>query len=122
MQVHAVVLQERSTKNEQTNVSLVSTLLVLMDGIKPRGKVVLIGATNRIDAIDSALRRPGRFDRELRFDLPTREVRGAATGCRAMWLSGHMLKAHEAGRWIFQGSVGKQEPFAGCVCCAADPL
>ncbi|MEW5312231.1 MAG: hypothetical protein WDW38_003878 [Sanguina aurantia] len=74
---------ERSTKNEQANVSLVSTLLVLMDGIKPRGKVVLIGATNRIDAIDSALRRPGRFDRELRFDLPTREARRVILGIHA---------------------------------------
>ena len=40
-----------------------------------RGEVVVIGATNRIDSIDPALRRPGRFDRELLFSLPSREAR-----------------------------------------------
>lgn len=52
-----------------------STLLVLMDGLDTRGEVVVIGATNRLDAIDPALRRPGRFDREFLFGLPDREVR-----------------------------------------------
>ena len=45
--------------------SIVSTLLALMDGLDSRGQVILIGATNRIDSLDAALRRPGRFDREL---------------------------------------------------------
>lgn len=45
--------------------SIVSTLLALMDGLDGRGSVVIIGATNRVDALDPALRRPGRFDREL---------------------------------------------------------
>jgi len=45
--------------------SIVSTLLALMDGLDGRGSVVVIGATNRLDALDPALRRPGRFDREL---------------------------------------------------------
>ena len=54
---------------------LVSTLLALMDGLDSRGAVVVIGATNRPDAIDPALRRPGRFDRELVFTLPTRVAR-----------------------------------------------
>lgn len=45
-----------------------------MDGLDSRGEVVVIGATNRIDAIDPALRRPGRFDREFSFPLPSREV------------------------------------------------
>lgn len=40
-------------------------------------QVVVIGATNRVDALDGALRRPGRFDRELLFPLPALEVRGA---------------------------------------------
>lgn len=52
-----------------------STLLALMDGLDARGEVVVIGATNRLDAIDPALRRPGRFDREFLFGLPDREVR-----------------------------------------------
>ena len=47
-----------------------STLLAMMDGLDARGRVVVIGATNRVDAIDAALRRPGRFDRELAFPLP----------------------------------------------------
>ncbi|WP_368887610.1 AAA family ATPase, partial [Escherichia coli] len=46
---------------------VVSQLLTLMDGLKSRGQVVVIGATNRIEANDPALRRPGRFDREIRI-------------------------------------------------------
>ena len=46
-----------------------------MDGLKSRGKVVVIGATNRVNAIDPALRRPGRFDRELEIGVPDREGR-----------------------------------------------
>ena len=46
-----------------------------MDGIDSRGQVVVIGSTNRIDSIDPALRRPGRFDREFLFPLPNREAR-----------------------------------------------
>lgn len=55
--------------------SIVSTLLALMDGLDSRGEVVVIGATNRLDSIDPALRRPGRFDREFLFGLPDREVK-----------------------------------------------
>jgi ATPase family AAA domain-containing protein 2 len=65
----------RSSKQEQIHNSIVSTLLALMDGLDSRGQVVLIGATNRIDAIDGALRRPGRFDREFHFPLPNYEAR-----------------------------------------------
>ncbi|KAG6616572.1 ATPase family AAA domain-containing protein 2 [Phytophthora cinnamomi] len=61
----------RSAKQDQIHASIVSTLLALMDGMDSRGRVVVIGATNRLDAIDPALRRPGRFDRELGFKLPT---------------------------------------------------
>jgi len=49
---------------------IVSQLLTLMDGMKSRGKVVVIGATNRPDSIDPALRRPGRFDREIEIGIP----------------------------------------------------
>ncbi|KAF4524892.1 hypothetical protein B566_EDAN015548 [Ephemera danica] len=65
----------RSCKQDQIHASIVSTLLALMDGLKNRGEVLLIGATNRIDAIDPALRRPGRFDRELFFPLPAAKER-----------------------------------------------
>lgn len=60
----------RSSRQDQIHSSIVSTLLGLMDGLDSRGKIVVIGATNRVDAIDPALRRPGRFDRELIFTLP----------------------------------------------------
>lgn len=65
----------RSTRQDQIHSSIVSTLLALMDGLDSRGEIVIIGATNRIDAIDPALRRPGRFDRELHFPLPSLEAR-----------------------------------------------
>ncbi|EDK45846.1 conserved hypothetical protein [Lodderomyces elongisporus NRRL YB-4239] len=60
----------RSSKQEQIHASIVSTLLALMDGMDNRGQVIVIGATNRPDAVDPALRRPGRFDREFYFPLP----------------------------------------------------
>ncbi|WP_370004853.1 CDC48 family AAA ATPase [Methanothermobacter sp. KEPCO 2] len=54
---------------------IVAQLLTLMDGLKSRGQVVVIGATNRPDALDPALRRPGRFDREIEIGVPDREER-----------------------------------------------
>ena len=65
----------RSSKQDQIHASIVSTLLALMDGMDGRGQVIVIGATNRPDSIDPALRRPGRFDREFYFPLPNREAR-----------------------------------------------
>lgn len=55
----------RSSRQDQIHSSIVSTLLALMDGLDSRGEIVVIGATNRLDSIDPALRRPGRFDREF---------------------------------------------------------
>lgn len=49
---------------------VVSQLLTMMDGLESRGKVVVIGATNRPNALDPALRRPGRFDREIEIGIP----------------------------------------------------
>ena len=54
---------------------IVAQLLALMDGLEERGKVVVIGATNRINAIDPALRRPGRFDREIEIGIPDKKGR-----------------------------------------------
>lgn len=65
----------RSAKQDQIHSSVVTTLLALMDGLDSRGQVVVIGATNRIDSVDGALRRPGRFDREFNFPLPERKSR-----------------------------------------------
>nr|XP_043627896.1 uncharacterized protein LOC122599445 [Erigeron canadensis] len=67
----------RTRQQDQTHNSVVSTLLALLDGLKSRGSVVVIGATNRPDAIDPALRRPGRFDREIYFPLPSVKDREA---------------------------------------------
>ncbi|XP_042188719.1 ATPase family AAA domain-containing protein 2B [Callorhinchus milii] len=65
----------RSSRQDQIHSSIVSTLLALMDGLDNRGEIVIIGATNRLDSIDPALRRPGRFDREFLFNLPDKKAR-----------------------------------------------
>jgi transitional endoplasmic reticulum ATPase len=55
---------------------VVAQLLTLMDGLTARGNVIVIAATNREEAIDPALRRPGRFDREIEIGVPTANARG----------------------------------------------
>ena len=55
---------------------VVSQMLSLMDGLEARGKVIVISATNRPNAIDPALRRPGRFDREIEIKVPDKKGRG----------------------------------------------
>ena len=59
---------------------VVAQLLTLLDGLEARGNVVVIGATNRPDAIDEALRRPGRFDREIVIGVPDTEGRREIIG------------------------------------------
>ncbi|MCD4739770.1 CDC48 family AAA ATPase [archaeon] len=54
---------------------VVAQMLTLMDGLQARGQVVVIGATNRVNALDPALRRPGRFDREIEIGVPDRKGR-----------------------------------------------
>ncbi|KAJ2695722.1 hypothetical protein H4R19_005821, partial [Coemansia spiralis] len=54
---------------------LVAQLLTLMDGLESRGRLVVIGATNLPNSLDPALRRPGRFDREIRIDVPNQVQR-----------------------------------------------
>ncbi|GAB1860605.1 ATPase family AAA domain-containing protein 2 [Camponotus japonicus] len=65
----------RSSRQDFVHASVVSTLLALMDGLDNNSEIIVIGATNRIDAIDPALRRPGRFDKELYFPLPCYNAR-----------------------------------------------
>ncbi|KAL6257280.1 hypothetical protein P5V15_012208 [Pogonomyrmex californicus] len=65
----------RSSRQDFVHTSVVSTLLALMDGLDNNSEIIVIGATNRIDAIDPALRRPGRFDKELYFPLPCYSAR-----------------------------------------------
>ncbi|MDD1675047.1 MAG: CDC48 family AAA ATPase, partial [Methanomicrobiales archaeon] len=59
---------------------VVAQLLTMMDGLEERGQVVVIGATNRVDAIDPALRRPGRFDREIEIGVPNENDRAEILG------------------------------------------
>ncbi|KAL0855309.1 hypothetical protein Bca101_060462 [Brassica carinata] len=98
---------KRSRQQDQTHSSVVSTLLALLDGLKSRGSVVVIGATNYPDAIDPALRRPGRFDREIYFPLPSLDDRAAIISLHTRkWpkpVSGYLLK------WVAKETAG----FAG---------
>jgi len=59
---------------------LVTQFLTLMDGLVDRGQVIVIGATNRLDAIDPAVRRPGRFEREIECPIPTLSEREEILG------------------------------------------
>ncbi|XP_012252387.2 ATPase family AAA domain-containing protein 2-like [Athalia rosae] len=67
----------RSGHQDYVHASVVTTLLALMDGLDNNSEVIVIGSTNRLDAIDPALRRPGRFDKELYFPLPSYNARKA---------------------------------------------
>ena len=69
------IAPKRSEVHGEVERRVVSQLLTLMDGLKGRGKLIVIGATNLPDSIDPALRRPGRFDREIRLDVPDRNGR-----------------------------------------------
>ncbi|AEK73883.1 cell division protein CDC48 [Thermococcus sp. 4557] len=69
------IAPKREETHGEVEKRVVSQLLTLMDGLKSRGKVIVIAATNRPDAIDPALRRPGRFDRELEVGVPDKQGR-----------------------------------------------
>ena len=69
------IAPKRGEGIDQTEKRIVAQLLTLMDGLKSRGQIVVMAATNRPDDIDPALRRPGRFDRELRINPPAEDAR-----------------------------------------------
>jgi transitional endoplasmic reticulum ATPase len=69
------IAPKREDVNGEVERRVVSQLLTMMDGLNARGKVIVIGATNRVDSLDPALRRPGRFDRELEIGVPSKEGR-----------------------------------------------
>jgi transitional endoplasmic reticulum ATPase len=69
------IAPKREEATGETERRIVAQLLSAMDGMTSRGKVVVIAATNRINAIDPALRRPGRFDREIEIGVPNRDGR-----------------------------------------------
>ncbi|KAF9236912.1 AAA-domain-containing protein [Melanogaster broomeanus] len=100
----------RSSKQDQIHASIVSTLLALMDGMDGRGQVIVIGATNRPDAIDPALRRPGRFDREFYFPLPSLEAREKILGILTRTWEGW---GGEQGRENIQGLAKLTKGYGG---------
>ena len=69
------IAPKRSEVTGEVERRVVAQLLALMDGLKGRGNVIVIGATNRPEALDPALRRPGRFDREIEIGIPDRDGR-----------------------------------------------
>ncbi|MDD3178197.1 MAG: AAA family ATPase, partial [Candidatus ainarchaeum sp.] len=69
------IAPKREEMNNETEKRIVAQLLTLMDGLNSRGKVVVIGATNIPDSLDPALRRPGRFDREIEINIPDKNSR-----------------------------------------------
>jgi transitional endoplasmic reticulum ATPase len=69
------IAPKREEVSGEVEKRIVSQLLTLMDGMKSRGKVIVIAATNRPDSLDPALRRPGRFDREIEIGIPDDEGR-----------------------------------------------
>jgi transitional endoplasmic reticulum ATPase len=73
-EIDAIAPKREEATNEVER-RMVSQLLTLMDGMGARGNVIVIGATNRPNAIDQALRRPGRFDREIEINVPDRNSR-----------------------------------------------
>ena len=66
------VAPKRANVQGEVEKRIVATLLALMDGLKSRGELIVIGATNMPDLLDPALRRPGRFDREITIGIPDR--------------------------------------------------
>ncbi len=69
------IAPRRDDISGEVEVRLVAQLLALMDGLSDRGDVVVVGATNRIEEVDLALRRPGRFDREVEIGVPNEDGR-----------------------------------------------
>lgn len=69
------IAPKRADVSGEVERRVVAQLLSLMDGLAGRGQVIVIGATNRVDDIDEALRRPGRFDREIEIGVPDKKGR-----------------------------------------------
>ena len=100
------IAPKRENATGETERRVVAQLLTLMDGLAPRQNVVILGATNRVDTLDEALRRPGRFDREIIIGVPDQEGRCQVLNIhtRGMPLSGD-VDVHEISRMTY-GFVG----------------
>lgn len=80
------VFSKRDDADRQHEISLISQFLVLLDGLETRGLVMVIGTTNRIEAVDSAILRPGRFDYHI--EVPSPDINGISAILKA-----HLSKA-----------------------------
>jgi SpoVK/Ycf46/Vps4 family AAA+-type ATPase len=96
----------RAFLSQQHQVQILSQLLVLLDGLEARGRVAVIGMTNRIEALDPAVCRPGRFDYHLEVPFPDERGRGAI-------LRVHLEKLKTRGRIELDNLVKKTEGFSG---------
>ncbi len=74
------IAPKREQVSSEVERRIVAQLLTLMDGLEPRQNLMVIGATNRVDAVDEALRRPGRFDREIVIGVPDQDGRREVLG------------------------------------------
>ncbi|KAI5962603.1 AFG2 [Candida pseudojiufengensis] len=74
-EVDSLVPSRNSSDTGETESRVVATLLTMMDGMSNTGRIVVVGATNRPNSIDIALRRPGRFDQEIEIGIPDFEAR-----------------------------------------------
>ncbi|MDR0198814.1 MAG: CDC48 family AAA ATPase [Methanomassiliicoccaceae archaeon] len=100
------IVPKRDSVTGEVERRIVAQLLTLLDGLSGRGDIVVIGATNREDSIDPALRRPGRFDREIEIGMPGRGARKDILDVhtRGMPLGDDVNVEHLAG--VTQGFVG----------------
>ncbi|MDR0198841.1 MAG: CDC48 family AAA ATPase [Methanomassiliicoccaceae archaeon] len=100
------IVPKRDSVTGEVERRIVAQLLTLLDGLSGRGDIIVIGATNREDSIDPALRRPGRFDREIEIGIPGRGGRKdiLEVHMRGMPLGDDVSIDHIAG--VTQGFVG----------------
>ena len=96
------IAPKRDEVTGETERRVVAQMLALMDGLESRGKVVVIGATNRPNALDPALRRPGRFDREIEINIPNQGRQAGHTG--------HPHPRHAPGEGRGPGKTGPPHP------------
>ena len=90
------IASKRDETQGEVERRVVAQLLTLMDGLQARGQVIVIAATNRPDAIDQALRRPGRFDREIEIGIPDRDGRKEVLQVHTR---GMPIKRDKEGHW-----------------------
>jgi transitional endoplasmic reticulum ATPase len=100
------IAPRRAMLSHQHQVQLLSQLLVLLDGLEARGRVAVVGTTNRIEALDPAVCRPGRFDYHLEVASPSRDGRSAI-------LRVHLGKIKTRSNLRLDHIVARTEGFSG---------